>query len=154
MLSVDVAAWAEAVADALRAHHQFEYLAVFIAAGDRLVLAAQYWGAGSHNGGRSTLPVVVPVDGSVVGRVFRTGSASLVEDTRHDPDYRDFPGGSNRSELAVPILVGGELVGVVNLESPRVGTFGIADLDRVVGLLAEAAPRFPGALRPEGRTDG
>jgi putative methionine-R-sulfoxide reductase with GAF domain len=94
--------------------------------------------------------VTAPLVGSVVGRVFRTGSPSLVSDTRHDPDYRDFPGGANLSELAVPIRVGGVIAGVVNLEHPHAGIYGIADLDRVLAILGEAVADLP-TLAPGSR---
>ena len=141
-------AWAQRLVEALRDRHQFHYVAVFVphASEDALVLAAQQWGAGHANGVAAPGSVAVPLVGSVVGRVFRTGSPSLVSDTRYDPEYRDFPGGANLSELAVPIRLGDSIVGVVNLEHPRPGTYGIADLDQVLAILEEAVLDCPPVL--------
>jgi putative methionine-R-sulfoxide reductase with GAF domain len=153
VLSEALVAWAERLVDALRIEHLVHYVAVFVPteAGDSLVLAAQQWGSDHVNGVVATGVASVPLVGSVVGRVFRTGSPSLVSDTRHDPEYRDFPGGSNLSELAVPIRAAERIVGVVNLEHPRAGTYGIADLDRVQAILAEAALAFPMVTTGDGR---
>lgn len=48
------------------------------------------------------------------------------------PDVRQFPGhiacdGDSRAELVVPLLRDGRLIGVLDLDSPKVGRFGPAD---------------------------
>jgi HD-GYP domain-containing protein (c-di-GMP phosphodiesterase class II) len=64
----------------------------------------------------------------VNGRVARTGASALVADTREDPDYvvRD-PHTDPRSELSVPIVVDGNVWGVLNLEAPDPNSFTEAD---------------------------
>jgi HD-GYP domain-containing protein (c-di-GMP phosphodiesterase class II) len=59
-----------------------------------------------------------PLAVGVNGRVARTRTTALVPDTDADPDYlaRD-PDTDPRSELAVPILVDGDIWGVLNLEA-------------------------------------
>jgi len=52
----------------------------------------------------------------VVGRAIRTGEPQLVPDVRADPDYVDVDA-SVASEYAVPIRLGGRILGVLNLES-------------------------------------
>ena len=153
MLSDALVGWVERLVESLRAQHLLHYIAVFVSSpdGDGLVLAAQQWGSPHVDGAVVAGSMTVPLVGSVVGRVFRTGSPSLVSDTRYDPEYRDFPGGANLSELAVPIVVGDLTVGVVNLEHPRAGTYGIADLDRVQAILAEAIRDVPIAVSENGR---
>jgi diguanylate cyclase (GGDEF)-like protein/putative nucleotidyltransferase with HDIG domain len=74
-----------------------------------------------------------PISTGVNGRVARTATASLVSDTRLDPDYI----GRNdqvdpRSELSVPILINGRVWGILNLEQLAPHAFGENDL-----LLAE-----------------
>jgi signal transduction histidine kinase len=55
---------------------------------------------------------------SIVGRVARTGEQRNVPDVRADPEYLEgWP--DIRSELALPLRAGGEIVGVLNLESRK-----------------------------------
>ena len=143
-LSDAAMAWAQRLVDALRTEYLFQHVAVFLQAGDALVLAAQGWGAGEDRGAVVPGSWVVPYEGSVVGRVFTTASPSLVGDIQLDPDYRGFPGAASRSELAVPIVVDSRTVGVLNLESPRVGLYGIRDLETAQAQVAGAVAAFPG----------
>lgn len=77
----------------------------------------------------------------VVGRVMRTGEVQLVPDVRLDPDYRS-ANDDVRSEISAPLLAGGELIGVLNLEDPRVG--GLDETDR--STLVLVAERLAGAI--------
>ena len=55
---------------------------------------------------------------SIMGRVARTGEQRNVPDVRADPEYLEgWP--DIRSELALPLRAGGEIVGVLNLESRK-----------------------------------
>jgi putative methionine-R-sulfoxide reductase with GAF domain len=58
-------------------------------------------------------------------------------------EYFAYPGSATRSELAAPILVSGRPIGVINVESPRVGEFGIDDLERLERRAAAAAESLP-----------
>jgi diguanylate cyclase (GGDEF)-like protein len=58
----------------------------------------------------------------VVGECAVTGRTIEIEDTREYPGFVDTLGGT-LSELCVPVSFGGEVVAVINAESPRVGTF-------------------------------
>jgi putative nucleotidyltransferase with HDIG domain len=71
-----------------------------------------------------------PLDGGVNGRVARTGEPALVHDTSRDPHYlgTDAPADTG-SELSVPIRVGGDVWGVLNLEQLHTHAF---DTDDVV----------------------
>ncbi|MDO9357231.1 MAG: GAF domain-containing protein, partial [Solirubrobacteraceae bacterium] len=70
----------------------------------------------------------------VNGRVARTGSISLVPDTRLDPDYLGRHEATDpRSELSLPITVDGTVWGVMNLEQIAPEAFKADDV-----LLAEA----------------
>jgi GAF domain-containing protein len=136
--------WAEELINALSADHLHQHCSVFVfdPGRDGLVLAAQLWGAGMDSGKVVPGAWVVPLEGSVCGRVFRTRLPALVVDTSLDPEYRDYPGGRMRSELAVPIVAGSTVVGVLNFESPWPATFGIDDLDRVSDWAARAGVEF------------
>lgn len=144
-------AWADRVADVLCRTWQFQHCAVFLydASVDALRLVGQRWGAGENTGAVIVGEWLVPLHGSVCGRVFRTGSPVLVPDIHHDPDYRAFPGGTSRSEVAVPIQVDGRTIGVINVESSRANAYGIADIDRLLEAADIAGRTCPaGAWRP------
>jgi diguanylate cyclase (GGDEF)-like protein len=77
----------------------------------------------------------------VVGRVMRTGEVQLISDVSLDPDYRS-ANDDVRSEISAPLFAGGELIGVLNLEDPRVG--GLDETDR--STLVMVAERLAGAI--------
>ena len=58
----------------------------------------------------------------VVGECALTGRTIDIEDTRSYPGFIDTLGGT-RSELCVPVLHAGQVIAVLNAESPRVGAF-------------------------------
>lgn len=69
------------------------------------------------------------LDQGVNGRTARTGEPTLVADTLRDPDFLATDGAAeSRSELALPIRVGGEVWGVLNLEHTEPHAFGPDDL--------------------------
>ena len=72
------------------------------------------------------------------------GTAAATRRTVVVPDVHAFPGhiacdAASNSEIVVPILDGGRLVGVLDLDSPQTGRFGEVDaagLERLARLLA------------------
>ena len=74
----------------------------------------------------------------VSGRAVKEGKPQIVGDTTQDPDY--IPHGSKtRSELAVPINLGEEVIGVINVEHPAPHAFDEDDLRDLTSLAAQAA---------------
>ncbi len=69
------------------------------------------------------------VDKGLVGRAVSTQQPVLVEDVGRDPDYvptlsvESEDQQDMRSQLAVPVVRKGEVLGVINLESTRLGAF-------------------------------
>lgn len=109
----------------------------------RLRLAAQIWGAGEDLGDVIVGEWVVPLEGSVTGRVFQSGAAALCADVTLDPDYRSFPGGRTRSFLTVPVGPPGEVVAVINIEAPWASAFSIRDFENVTERARQAGATFP-----------
>jgi PAS domain S-box-containing protein len=69
----------------------------------------------------------IPLNGSICGHVFRTGEPVVIGDVSQVSYY--FEGHPEVcSELAVPVRVGGEIIGVLNLESRQIDAFGKEDL--------------------------
>jgi L-methionine (R)-S-oxide reductase len=88
-------------------------------------------GVGRRSGGRAQGP-----PGGVIGRAVRNGAPQVVADVSRDPDYHaDVPG--TRSEMVVPLLEAGSVVGALDFQSERPNAF---DLDDVAA--AEALAEF------------
>ena len=98
------------------------------------------------------LGIRLPVGEGIMGRVAADGGSVLIEDI----DAPEIPEASNRnvgsqsrlrSLLAVPIISDGEVLGVLEIDSPHPGRFDTADeavfaqiAARIAGAVAEAAP--------------
>ena len=124
----------EQVMDLLVDRFGYSLVSIYLKDHDRtLVLGAQ----------RGYERVFERFDGTtgVVGRVMRTGKVQLIGDVRQDPDYRS-ANDAVRSEISAPLLAGGELIGVLNLEDTRVG--GLDETDR--STLVLVAERIAGAI--------
>ena len=129
----------------MSAEQTAQHVAIFVPddgeSGLRLV--AQVWGAGEDTGEVVAGQWVIPVDGSVCGRVYRTGLAALSADIAMDPDYRSYPGGRTRSSLTVPIGPPNDVIAVINLEAPWISAFSIRDYERITEWAAIAYGTFP-----------
>jgi HD-GYP domain-containing protein (c-di-GMP phosphodiesterase class II) len=78
-----------------------------------------------------------PASEGVNGRVARSGATALVPDTTQDPDYivRD-PQTDPGSELAVPIVIEGEVWGILNIEATDAGALGEPDVVLIEAIAA------------------
>ncbi len=87
--------------------------------------------------------VIESFDGSsgVIGRAMRTRESALVRDVAADPDY-EVASDAVQSEITVPLIAGGDLLGVLNVEHPEVG--GLDESDR--STLALVGERIAGAI--------
>jgi len=82
------------------------------------------------HGTSSTVDELSLDGGGITVRAVNTGESQLVPDTRLDPDYvsgrvEDEP--DTLSELAVPVIIDGKVVAIINLEKSKVGGFTIED---------------------------
>lgn len=75
----------------------------------------------------------MPSSVGITGRTWARGESLLVEDVSAHPDYREaIPGVV--SELCVPILVGGDSVGALNVES-------LSPISREIAVITESSAR-------------
>lgn len=122
---------------------QFAYYDVGIFLVDRaaqeVVLRAQAgaYTADSAIGYRQAIGV------GLVGQAAKTGQTILANDVAHDPRYiLAFEGEkASKAELAVPIILHGQVAGVINIECTEVGAFDQADVlavQTLSDLLAQA----------------
>ena len=108
--------------DLLENHLNCSFLSVQIASEESLFILATK--------GAKPIALPMPIQGKgLTARAAREKRPFLVNDTRLDPDFLK---GSTESlsELAVPILCKGELLGVLDAESPKLNAF--SENDRVL----------------------
>ena len=64
----------------------------------------------------------IPIGKGITGRVAQTGLPLLISDTRSEPDYIH-DDQYRLSELSVPILLGGKVIGVIDSENSQLNYF-------------------------------
>ena len=137
----------ERIVDLLRRDLGYDFVSVYLGSDARMRLAAQ----------RGYDTVIDEFDGSsgVLGRVMRTKVLAFVPDVTADSDYRS-AASTVHSEISAPMLVDGELVGVVNVEARATANLNQGDVetmalvaDRLASALALARERERLAARAE-----
>jgi PAS domain S-box-containing protein len=85
---------------------------------------------------------IIHLDGEdrigIMGHAVETGEPLLVSDVRAHPDYLEYDS-ETRSELAVPVKSGSQVIGVINVEHPVVGAFDNHDLQALLALAEYAS---------------
>ncbi|HEY8439047.1 MAG TPA: sensor domain-containing diguanylate cyclase [Candidatus Limnocylindrales bacterium] len=131
----------------LREDLGYDFVSVYLGTETKMRLAAQ----------RGYDTPIDEFDGTfgVLGRVMRTKALAFVPDVAADPDYRS-AAGIVRSEISAPMLVGDELLGIVNVEARTTATLDGDDVetmrlvaDRLASALALAADRERLAARAD-----
>lgn len=80
----------------------------------------------------------IALDEGICGPVVATGTPALVNDVEADPRYLDWATWA-KSEMAVPLRAGGNIIGVLNVESPNKDAFDIAQLEKLNRVAAQVA---------------
>jgi PAS domain S-box-containing protein len=82
----------------------------------------------------------LPLDCGLNGRAYRSGKIVCVDDVQVDPDYYALIP-ETRSELVMPIIHGGQVVGNLDLQSPAVGALAQSktDVDLLRALIDQVA---------------
>jgi signal transduction histidine kinase len=79
-------------------------------------------------------------DRSLIAESARSGQAILVPDVSQDPRFMSTPElPETRSELTVPLTVGSEVVGILDVQSNETGGLGPEDLEMIQALAAQVA---------------
>jgi PAS domain S-box-containing protein len=76
----------------------------------------------------------IPFGKGIIGSAAQERRSILVQDTRNDPRYYGVDD-STRSELALPIIFGDEVMGVLNMESDAVAAFDTNDQEIMSALV-------------------
>lgn len=137
---LDPDALCRALVAELRERFHYGIITLFLleeTTGDLVIVAAHGLDASLEDvaAGRLRLPAGVGVSGHVAGtrRPFRSG------DVRSDPRYVDLDGTPARSELAVPLVTAGTVLGVLNVESEEVDAFDETDVTTLEAVADQAA---------------
>ncbi len=93
-------------------------------------------------------PIAIPVGGGIVGSVAATGNIEWVNDTRVDKRYI-LDDSFRCAELAVPILLEGEVIGVLDSEHPEAHFFSDEDVKLFTTIASLASTRIHTALALE-----
>jgi len=111
----------------------YSWVGIYLVEGDELVL-------GPWQGPEATEHARIPVGQGVCGAAAASGRTEVVDDVNADPRYLAcFP--STRSEIVVPIVHEGAVVGEIDIDSDRRAAFDDDDrafLERVAQLIAPA----------------
>jgi L-methionine (R)-S-oxide reductase len=108
-----------------------------------------YWMAGPGAGpltlrafrGRATEHVRIPVGQGICGRAAREARTVVVDDVNADPAYLACSL-ETRSEIVVPVMRGGDVLGEIDIDSDVAAAFGEEDrvfLERLADLIAARA---------------
>jgi GAF domain-containing protein len=111
-------------AEAIQARVNHTYVAVVVLDEEGVLVGrwAGRPGLGRRSSGRAQGPA-----GGIIGRALRKRAPQVVADVSQDPDYHaDVPG--TRSEMVIPLLEDGEVLGAMDFQSEKPGAF---DLDAV-----------------------
>ncbi len=112
----------------------FEHVAILVVEGDRTHLTVRKaFGRAEIEG------MKIPVTQGVTGAVFTSGEAEIVADVTADPRY--IAGGTDdaHTEMVAPLNLNGDIIGVLDAESPAVEPFSSLDLEVFRAFAAQVA---------------
>lgn len=102
---------------------QFEDCVIYLLDEDRNILVQKAaYGPKSPKNLQISGPIEIPVGKGIVGSVVVTGKAELIADTTKDDRYI-VDDQQRLSEIAVPLIWGGKVIGVIDCEHPKKGYF-------------------------------
>ncbi|MGH2448501.1 MAG: GAF domain-containing protein [Chloroflexota bacterium] len=81
----------------------------------------------------------IPAGNGIIGRVFSSGRPLVVPDVQNCPFYADYGMPEIRSEMAVPLRRGDQIVGVLDIERTAVNAFSPDDLELLTLFASQAA---------------
>lgn len=86
------------------------------------------WGAKNPFGRNILNPLIIPFGSGITGRVAQSGRAMIVDDLFADQDYIADTQPA-RSEICVPLVFRGRIVGVIDSEHPEPQAFGDVEME-------------------------
>ncbi len=126
----------QTVVDELATNFQYPIIEIYLRHQDHLQLRAYY--------GNSVILPEIDLDRGVIGRAVRSGQVQVILDVSQDPDYMaDNP--QTVSEFVMPIVLHGEVVGILNIETDQNVALSKADIDFFKLLADQIAIAFENA---------
>lgn len=112
-----------------------------------LQIIACGWKEGDeHEGTHGTTTIPLEQEQSLVARAARTRAPVVVNDVRSDPAWLPNPMlPDTASELAVPLVIGDNVLGVLDVQSDRLNAFSEEDVNIQVTLAAQVATALQNA---------
>lgn len=92
----------------------------------------------SHGVPAATIPQPIPLDHSIMGLVIHSGRPKIVNDVRKETHYHSLDN-RIRSEVCVPLVIRGQVVGVINAESDQPHQFSLTDVRFLTTLAGQVA---------------
>ena len=122
----------------------FEDCVIYLLQDDELIQKAAY-GVKNPESRSIKNEITIELGQGIVGSVGQSGKTEYVADLSADSRYiQDEFGG--RSELAVPLIADGRVIGVLDSESSKINGFDRHDIGMLESLANIAAPRIASAL--------
>lgn len=133
----------------LGAHYGYGARYLLLRRGDRLVTAAAD-GPGTDNEGARSFST--PIGVGLTGACAELRRVINVRDVTRDPRYVSVIE-DTRSEICIPVELRGDLLGVLSVESPRVGAFDTRDEEELVAFAQLLALALGAARAQRGQLD-
>ncbi len=110
------------------------------------IIACGYKEGDEHEGTHGTTSIPLEQEHSLVARAGRTRQAVIVNDVRSDPGWLPNPIlTETAAELAVPMIVGNQLLGVLDVQSERLNAFTEEDASIQTTLASQVATALQNA---------
>ena len=89
--------------------------------------------------------IQIPISEGIVGSIAKTGKAEIINDTSKDPRYIT-DDKFRYSEIAVPIIINNEVIGVIDSEHSSKNFFTKTHLETLISIANLAATQFNSAI--------
>lgn len=114
---------------------------------DLQIVACGYREGDVHEGTHGTAVIPISQEQSLVARAARTRKPVIVNDVHNDPGWLPNPLlPETRAEMAVPMIVGDEVLGVLDVQASHVDAFTEEDANIQLTLAAQIATSYQNAL--------
>lgn len=116
-------------------------------AAEKLRIMACGWKEGDeHEGTHGTAEIPLRQEQSLVARAARTRQAVIVNDVRSDPGWLPNPLlPDTRAEMAIPLLIGDQMLGVLDVQSDHLDAFSEEDANIQTTLASQVAASLQNA---------